>query len=77
MRVWNRLREWNRLPPLLERTLLDDLKAALAILLGGAIGALLYDSTSVLIGMAIGVTGVVLVLNLIRWVRRRRRTLAG
>ena len=58
----------------MERTLLDDAKWALAVLVGATLGYLLLDvdDPSLLIGALIGVVAVVCVVNILRHVRHRR-----
>jgi len=58
----------------MERTLLDDAKWALAVLVGVTLGYLLLDvdDPSFLIGSLIGVVAVVCVLKVARHVRHRR-----
>jgi hypothetical protein len=61
-------------PPVMQRTLADDLKVGLLVLVGAMLGLLVFggDAASVLIGGIIGVVLMVVVLNVARWVGRRR-----
>jgi hypothetical protein len=62
---------WDRLPPVLERTLWDDLKWAVWVLAGVALGSLVFGADrSLLLGALIGVASVIAVLNLVRRLRR-------
>ncbi|HEX5621958.1 MAG TPA: hypothetical protein VFX51_26260 [Solirubrobacteraceae bacterium] len=67
---WN----WAKLPPVMERTLADDLKAALFVFSGVLLGYLVFagHDTSILLGALIGLALMVVVLNVVRSVRRRR-----
>ena len=60
----------------MERTLADDLKVALAVFTGGLVGYLVFapDDASVLLGGVVGLAIVVIVLNVVRFVWRRRST---
>jgi hypothetical protein len=63
----------------MERSLRDDLKVALGVMLGGVAGFLLFraDDWSMLLGGVIGLALMIIVLNVIRGVRRHRRTTSG
>jgi uncharacterized membrane protein HdeD (DUF308 family) len=63
-----------KLPPVMQRTLADDLKAALAVFMGVILGYLVFapDDPSVLLGALIGIALVVVGLNVVRGARRRR-----
>ena len=65
---------WYRSPPVMERTLLDDVKWGLAVLAGATLGYFVFDvsDASVLVGAVIAVVLVVGVLNLARYASRRR-----
>jgi multisubunit Na+/H+ antiporter MnhG subunit len=65
---------WTRLPPVMERTLADDLKAALFVFTGVMLGYLIFapGDASLLLGALIGLALVIVVLNVVRGVRRRR-----
>jgi hypothetical protein len=64
---------WTKLPPVMERTLADDLKAALFVFTGVLLGYLVFEpDTSVLLGALIGLAIVTVVLNVVRLIRRRR-----
>ena len=68
-------RRWSSLPPVMERTLRDDLKWVLALLAGAMLGYLVLgvDGTSPLLGFVVGAAVVLCVLALVRRVRQRRR----
>ena len=64
---------WTKLPPVLERTLTDDLKAALFVFTGVFVGYLVFaPDTSILLGALIGLVIATVVLNVVRFSRRRR-----
>ena len=67
-------RGWTKLPPLMQRTLADDLKWALFVLAGATLGVLVFGGgdTSLLLGCVIGVVVVIVVVSVLRRVRRRR-----
>jgi hypothetical protein len=67
---WN----WTKMPPVMERTVVDDLKVALAVFTGALLGYLVFapDDPSVLLGGIIGLAIVTVVLNVVRAVWRRR-----
>ena len=67
--------DWTKLPPIMERTLADDLKVALAVFTGGFLGYLVFapGDASVLLGGVIGLAIVVVGMNIVRAVHRRRR----
>src|SRR4051794_20112824 len=62
---------WRKLPPLMERTLLDDVLLAVCILVGAALGALVFgaDGASVQ-GFVIGAVTVIVILQVLRFVVR-------
>ena len=62
-----------KLPPVMQRTLADDLKAALAVFTGVILGYLVFapDDPSLLLGALIGIALVVVALNVARAIRRR------
>lgn len=62
-----------KFPPLMQRTIADDLKWALAVFAGAILGYLLFadGDTALLLGAFIGIVLVVVVLNVVRAVRRR------
>jgi hypothetical protein len=63
---------FRRLPPLMERTLRDDVLLALAILVGAALGSLVFGGDAeVLWSFVIGGLAVVVALNVLRFVVRR------
>src|SRR5215217_657517 len=59
---------WTKSPPLMQRTLTDDLKWALFVLIGVTLGYLVIGSgeTSLLFGSIAGVVLVIVVLNILR-----------
>lgn len=65
---------WTKWPPIMQRTLADDLKWALFVLTGATLGYLVFGGgdTSLLLGCVIGAVLVIVVLNVLRRVRRRR-----
>ena len=59
----------------MERTLADDLKAALFVLLGSTLGYLVFGGgTSVLLACVVGAVFSIVVMNVLRFVKRRRGT---
>jgi hypothetical protein len=66
----------SRLPPVMKRSLLDDVKWALAVFSGALLGYLVFgaDDPGVLLGAFVGVTVMILVLNVARRVRPPRKT---
>jgi len=66
---------WRKLPPLMERTLLDDVLLAVCILVGAALGALVFgaDGASVQ-AFVIGAVTVIVLLQVFRFVVRRAGT---
>lgn len=68
-------RRWGKLPPMRERNLGDDLRWALFVLVGAALGYALFGAgdASVLLGAVVGVGVAVVVLNLLRRAGRRSR----
>src|SRR5215204_5828780 len=63
---------WTKSPPVMERTLADDLKWALFVLIGATLGYLVFGGgeTSLLVGSVAGVVLVIVVLNILRRLRR-------
>jgi hypothetical protein len=57
-----------KLPPVMERTLADDLKWAALVLAGAMLAFLVLgaDDAGVLVGAAIGVVAVIVVLSVLR-----------
>jgi F0F1-type ATP synthase assembly protein I len=64
---------WYRMPPVMERSLRDDVKAAVFVLLGAGLGYLVTgaDDPWLLVGSLIGVTIGIVGINVVRRVRRR------
>jgi uncharacterized membrane protein YccC len=57
----------------MERSFADDIKVALFVLAGSALGYLIFGpDLSVLLGAVLGVAIMILVLNVLRRVTRRR-----
>ena len=65
---------WTKSPPMMQRTLADDLKWALAVLTGATLGYLVFGGgdISLLLSFVIGAVVVIVVLNVLRRERRRR-----
>ena len=63
---------WTKWPPVMQRTLSDDLKWALFVLIGVTLGYLVFGGgeISLLVGSAAGVVLVIVVLNVVRRLRR-------
>ena len=66
---------WRKAPPVMERTLADDLRVGLLVILGMALGLLVFggDAAAVLLGAAIGLVLLVVALNIARRIVRHRR----
>jgi hypothetical protein len=66
-------RSWFKVPPVMQRTLADDLKWGALVLTGAVLAFLVLgaDDVGVLVGAAIGVLGVIVVLNVVRRPSRR------
>jgi hypothetical protein len=58
----------------MDRTFVDDLKWALFVFIGVVLGYLLFadGETSLLVGSFLGIVLVLVVLNVVRFFRRRR-----
>jgi len=65
---------WTKWPPMMQRTLADDLKWALFVLTGAILGYLAFGGgdASLLLGSIVGAVLVIVVLNVLRRVTRRR-----
>jgi hypothetical protein len=65
---------WSKLPPVMERSLRDDLKWALAVLVGATLGYFVFagDDVSLLLGSFLGVTVVLVALAVARRIGHRR-----
>ena len=63
---------WAKLPPIMQRTLRDDLKWALCVLVGFTAGYLVFDADDpgILVGAFVGCTLVIVALNTLRRARR-------
>jgi len=71
--AWSHLRSWMRTPPVMERTLGDDVKVAAAILVGVSLGCLLgLGEWTTVPAAAVGLVAVTAALNALRQVRSRR-----
>jgi hypothetical protein len=68
--------DWRKWPPVMRRTLADDLKWALLMFTGAILGFLVFagGDASVLLGSFLGLVIVVVALNIVRRVWRRRST---
>jgi hypothetical protein len=66
--------DWRKWPPVMQRTLADDVKWALFVFTGAILGYFVFagGDTSLLLGSFLGLVLVVLVLNVVRAVWRRR-----
>jgi len=73
------VRRWDRLPAVMERTLLDDLRWAAFVLAGATIGWLILgaDDPSVLLGFVIAAVVVIAAFTVIRTVARTTRSRRG
>jgi hypothetical protein len=69
--------DWRKWPPVMERTLVDDIKWAVFVFTGAILGYLAFadGDASLLLGAFLGLVLVVVVLNVVRGVRRRRARL--
>jgi hypothetical protein len=68
---WNWL--WAKTPRPMQRTLADDVKASVFVLLGAALGLLVFGGdVSLLLYMVAGAVLSTAVLNVLRFVKRRR-----
>ena len=69
--------DWRKWPPVMERTLVDDIKWAVFVFAGAILGVLVFadGDASLLLGAFVGLVLVVVVLNVVRGVRRRRARL--
>jgi inner membrane protein involved in colicin E2 resistance len=66
--------DWTRIPPVMERSLRDDVKVAFCILLGATLGYLLLgaDDPGLLVGALVGNVVLIVVLNVVRRMSPRR-----
>jgi hypothetical protein len=64
-----------KLPPVMERTLREDVKWALAVLVGATLGYFTLGGrdASLLVGSVVGVLGVLCVLAVLRRITHRRQ----
>jgi hypothetical protein len=69
--------DWRKWPPVMQRTLADDVKWASFVFTGAILGYLVFGGgdASLLLGAFLGLVLVVVVLNVVRGVRRRRARL--
>jgi positive regulator of sigma E activity len=67
--------QWARLPPVMQRTLRDDLKWALFFLAGVTLAYFLFgmDDTPLLLSFVGAVVGLIVVFNIVRRVAPRRK----
>jgi len=71
--AWSRPRSWMRTPPVMERTLEDDVKVAAGVLVGVALGCLLgLGQWTAVPAAAVGLVVATAALNAVRRVRSRR-----
>ena len=65
-------RGWAKLPPMMQRTLADDLRWSLFVLAGALLGYLVVGGgdASILLGCVVGAVVAIVVLNVLRRVRR-------
>ena len=71
--AWSRLRSWMRTPPVMERTLEDDVKVAAGVLVGVALACLLgLAQWTAVPAAAVGLVIATAALNAVRRVRSRR-----
>jgi hypothetical protein len=63
---------WTRMPPVMQRTLADDIRAAVFVFAGAALAALVFGDAWLLVGSAIGLVVGIVVLNVVRRVRRSK-----
>jgi hypothetical protein len=76
MTRWHRIaRRWATLPPVMERTVRDDVKVALCVLAGATVGYFSFGvgHPSLLVGSLIGVPVSIVVLAVFRRVKHRRK----
>jgi hypothetical protein len=68
-------RSWGKLPPMLDRTLGDDLRWAMCVLVGATVGYFLFglDDPSVLVASAAGAVVAIVGLNVLRRMKPRRK----
>ena len=71
--AWSRVRSWMRTPPMMQRTLGDDLKVATAIMLGASLACLLgHAEWTMLASGFVAIVVATAALNLVRHARSRR-----
>ena len=66
---------WTKPPPIMQRTLADDLRLALSLLTGATLGYLVFGGgdLSLLLGSVIGIALVIVGVAVLRRMGRRRR----
>jgi hypothetical protein len=66
--------DWRKWPPVMERTLVDDLRWAAFVFTGAILGyfAFARGNTSLLLGSFLGLVLAIVVLNVVRRIWRRR-----
>ena len=66
--------DWAKRKPLMQRSFAEDVVGALFVFAGALLGYLVLDGkdASILLGCAIGLTLMIAVLNVVRYVQRRR-----
>jgi hypothetical protein len=67
-------RRWTKSPPLMQRTFVDDLRWAVFVLAGATLGYFVFGGgdAALLLGSVVGAVLVIVVLNVVRGVLRRR-----
>jgi hypothetical protein len=66
---------WGRFPPVMERTLRDDVMLALCILIGAALAALVFGAdAAILEAFVIGAVVMIVALNVLRFIVRHLGT---
>jgi hypothetical protein len=65
---------WKKMPPVMERTLYDDVKVGLFVFTGAILGYLVFSpgDPSVLLGAFGGLVIALVVINVVRFFARRR-----
>jgi hypothetical protein len=68
--------DWRKMPPVMERTLADDIKVGLFIFTGAILGYLVFSpgDPSVLLGAFGGLVIALVVLNVVRFLRHRHNS---
>jgi hypothetical protein len=71
---WRRLRDFGRVPPLMQRTLADDPRVALFVLAGATLAWVITgaDDPAPLLGATLGLAILIAILNVVRRARHDR-----